>query len=138
MTTQVGQSMIPNSHKVILESTALAHVATIGPSGEPQSNPVWFDWEGEHVKFSQTKTRQKYRNVKRDPRIALSIVGPEDPCRYLEIRGVVERIDEDPDLAFINSMSKKYRGEGEYKNHRPGDERVIAFVRPEHPTRKDG
>jgi PPOX class probable F420-dependent enzyme len=138
MTTQVGQSMIPNSHKDILESTALAHVATIGPSGEPQSNPVWFDWEGEHVKFSQTKSRQKYRNVKRDPRIALSIVDPEDPYRYLEIRGVVERIDEDPDLAFINSMSKKYRGEDKYQNHRPGDERVVVFVRPEHTTQKDG
>jgi PPOX class probable F420-dependent enzyme len=138
MTTQSGQSIIPDSHKDILESTALAHVATLGPGGEPQSNPVWFDWDGEYVKFSQTKTRQKYRNVKRDPRIALSVVDPEDPYRYLEIRGVVERIDEDPDLAFINSMSKKYRGEDEYRNHRPGDERVVVFVRPEHTTQKDG
>ena len=135
MTTQSGQSMIPDSHKDLLESTALAHVATLGPDGEPQSNPVWFDWDGEHVKFSQTKTRQKYRNVKRDPRIPLSIVDPEDPYRYLEIRGVVERIDEDPDLAFINSMSKKYRGEDKYKNHRPGDERVVVFVRPDHTTK---
>jgi PPOX class probable F420-dependent enzyme len=97
MTTQSGQSGIPDSPKDILESTALAHVATLGPSGEPQCNPVWFDWDGEYVKVSQTKTRQKYRNVTRDPRIALSIVDLEDPYRYLEIRGVVERIDEDPD-----------------------------------------
>ncbi len=138
MTTQSGQSVIPDSHKDLLESMALAHVATLGPSGEPQSNPVWFDWDGEHVRFSQTKTRQKYRNAKRDPRIALSLVDPEDPYRYLEIRGVVERIEEDPELAFINSMSKKYRGEDEYRNHRPGDERVVVFVRPEHTTQKDG
>jgi PPOX class probable F420-dependent enzyme len=138
MTTQIGQSVIPDSHKDILESTALAHVATLGPSGEPQSNPVWFDWDGEYLKFSQTKTRQKYRKVTREPRIVLSIVDPEDPYRYLEIRGVVERIDEDPDLAFINSMSKKYRGEDEYRNHRPGDERVVVFVRPEHATLKGG
>jgi hypothetical protein len=77
--------------------------------------------------------------VKRDPRIALSIVDPEDAYRYLKIRGVVERIDEeDPDLAFINSMSKKYRGEDEYSNHQPGDERVVVIVRPEHTTQKDG
>ena len=63
MTTQSGQSIIPDSHKDILESTALAHVATLGPSGEPQSNPVWFDWNGGHLKFSQTKMRQKYRIV---------------------------------------------------------------------------
>ena len=138
MTTKSTRSIIPESHKDILGSTALAHVATLGPSGEPQCNPVWFDWDGEHVKFSQTKTRQKYRNVKRDPRIALSIVDPDDPYRYLEIRGVVERIEEDPELAFINSMAKKYRGEDEYKNHRPGDERVVVFVRPEHTTQKDG
>jgi PPOX class probable F420-dependent enzyme len=130
--------MIPDSHKDILQSTALAHVATLGPGGEPQSNPVWFDWDGEHVKFSQTKTRQKYHNVKRDPRIALSIVDLEHPYRYLEIRGVVERIDEDPDIELIKSMSEKYRGVYPYQNHRPGDERVVVFVRPEHTTQKDG
>jgi PPOX class probable F420-dependent enzyme len=128
MTTRSRQAIIPDSHKDILESTGLAHVATLGPDGEPQSNPVWLDWDGEHVKFSQTKTRKNYRNVKRDPRIALSIVDPEDACRYPEIRGVVERIDEDPDLAFINLMSKKYRGE----------ERVVVLVRPEHTTQKVG
>jgi PPOX class probable F420-dependent enzyme len=138
MTTQSTQAIIPDSHKDILDSTALAHVATLGPDGEPQSNPVRFDWDGEFVKFSQTKTHQKYRNVKRDPRIALSIVDPAAPYRYLEIRGVVERIDEDPDLAFINSMSKKYRGEDEYRNHRPGDERAVVIVRLEHTTQKDG
>ena len=76
--------------------------------------------------------------MKREPRIALSIVDPEYAYRYLEIRGVVERIDEDQDLAFINSMSKKYRGEDEYKNHRPGDERVVVLVRPQHTTKMGG
>jgi PPOX class probable F420-dependent enzyme len=131
------KTRIPESHMDLLGSTALAHVATLGPRGEPQSNPVWFGWDGEYVKFSQTKTRQKYMNVNRDPRLALSIVDPENPLRYLEIRGVVERIEEDPDLDFINSMSKKYLGEDRYPNHRPGDERVVVFVRPEHTTKKD-
>jgi len=125
------------SHMDLLGSTALAHVATLGPRGEPQSNPVWFGWDGEYVKFSQTKTRQKYKNVNRDPRLALSIVDPENPLRYLEIRGDVERIEEDPDLDFINSMSKKYLGKDRYPNHRPGDERVVVFVRPERTTKKD-
>ena len=98
---------------------------------------MWFGWDGEYVKFGQTKTRQKYENLNRDPRLALSIVDPENPLRYLELRGVVERIEEDPDLDFINSMSKKHLGKDRYPNHRPGDERVVVFVRPEHTTKKD-
>ncbi len=127
--------MIPEKHRDLLGITAPAHVATIGPKGEPRSNPVWFDWDGEHVRFSQTKARQKYRNLHRDPRTALSIVDPDDPFRYLEIRGAVERIEEDADLALINSMAKKYLGEDEYRNHRPGDERVVVLVKPQHTTK---
>ena len=138
MTIQNGRATIPERFHDLLESTALAHVATLGPRGEPQSSPVWFGWDGEHIKFSHTKTRQKYRNVNRDPRIVLSIVDPENHLRYLEIRGVVEKIEEDPDLDFINSMSEKYLGVYPYQNHRPGDERVVIFVRPEHTTQKDG
>jgi PPOX class probable F420-dependent enzyme len=134
MDTQSKQPIIPEDYADLLNTTALAHVATIGPHGEPQSNPVWFDWDGEHVKFSQTKTRQKYRNIQRDPRVALSLVDPENPYRYLEIRGEVDRIEEDPDLDFINSMAKKYLGMDKYPYHQPGDERVVVFVRPEHTT----
>jgi PPOX class probable F420-dependent enzyme len=96
MKTQSQNPIIPEGYEDILESTALAHVATIGPHGEPQNNPIWFDWNGEHVKFSQTKTRQKYQNLNRDRRIALSIVDPENLYRYLEIRGEVVRIEENP------------------------------------------
>lgn len=130
--------MIPDSLRDLLESNALAHVATIGPNGAPQSNPVWFDWDGEYVKFSQIKTRQKYHNVQRDPRVALSIVDPNNPFRYLEIRGKVERIEEDPDLAFINKMAKKYMGRDVYPGHNPGDERVVLYVKPERTTSMGG
>ena len=64
---------IPSKYTDLLKSKALAHVATIGPDGAPQSNPVWFDWDGEHLLFSQTKTRQKYKNVQRNPQVALSL-----------------------------------------------------------------
>jgi PPOX class probable F420-dependent enzyme len=134
METQSQNPIIPEGYEDILESTALAHVATIGPHGEPQNNPVWFDWDGEHVKFSQTKTRQKYQNLNRDRRIALSIVDPENLYRYLEIRGEVVRIEEDPNIDFISAMAKKYLGLDKYPYHQPGDERVVVFVRPEHTT----
>ena len=132
MTTNNDQ--IPEGYGDLLETNALIHVATLGPDGEPQSNPVWFDWDGEHIKFSQTKTRQKYKNVGRDPRIAVSIVDPENPYRYLEVRGEVTDIEEDPDNDFINAMAKKYLGMDEYPYHQPGDERIILYLKPEHTT----
>ncbi len=129
---------VPEDFKDLLQSSALLNVATIGPKGEPQNNPVWFDWDGAHILFSQTKGRQKYRNVKRDPRVALSIVDPKNPYRYIEVRGVVTRIDEDPENKFINSMSKKYINQDTYPYHQPGDERVIIIVQPEHVTTMGG
>lgn len=124
--------MIDPKYIDLLESNALAHVATIGPKGEPQVNPVWFGWDGEHLRFSQTTGRQKYRNLQTEPRIALSIVDPSNPFRYLEVRGRVVTVEPDPDLAFINSMAKKYIGLDTYPNHQPGDERVVIVVEPEH------
>lgn len=129
--TVTDATVIPPDYEDLLGTTALAYVATVGPDGEPQNTPVWFDWDGEHVKFSQTKTRQKYRNVRRDPRIALAIVDPENAYRYLEVRGEAEKIEEDAAKAFIKSMAKKYLDADGYP---PGDERVIVYVRPQHTT----
>lgn len=134
MTTQHHNPKIPENYQELLESTALAHVGTIGPGGEPQNNPVWFDWDGEHVKFSQTKARQKFRNLKRDPRVAFSIVDPENSYRYHRVRGEVARVEEDPELNFISAMAKKYISVDRYHYHQPGDERVVIFVEPGHTT----
>jgi len=126
--------MIPESHRDILDKKGFAHVATIGPDGEPQSSPVWYGWDGQHFLFSQTKTRQKYRNVQRDPRIAVSVVDPDNPYRYLEIRGTVDGIDDDEGNAFINSMAKKYLDKDVYPWPQPGDERIVVRVKPGHTT----
>lgn len=127
---------IPDSHRDLLdwETRAFANVATIGPDGEPQNNPVWFDFDGDVVKISQTTGRQKYRNVRKDGRVALSILDPENPYRYLEIRGEVERIEDDDDNAFINSMASKYLGKDTYPWHQPEDHRVVLRIRPKHTT----
>jgi PPOX class probable F420-dependent enzyme len=123
---------IPASHADLLDLPALAHVATIGPDGAPQNNPVWFGWDGTHVLFSQTTGRQKYRNLQRRPQVALSIVDPANPFRYLEVRGTVEEIVDDSDHAFINSMTKKYIDQDVYPWHQPDDHRVVVKVRPTH------
>jgi PPOX class probable F420-dependent enzyme len=125
-------SVIPESHADLLETVTVADVATIGPAGEPQVNPVWFEWDGTHLLFSQTTSRQKYRNLGSEPRVALSIIDPTNPYRYLEVRGTVDAIDPDPDYAFIDRQAHRYMGEERYPWHQPGDERVVVRVRPEH------
>ena len=134
MASENGNAAIPEKYEDLLHTTALAHVATIGPDGEPQVNPVWFGWDGEHVKFSQTKTRQKHKNLQRDARVSLSIVDPENPYRYMEIRGEVVKVEEDPNIDFISSMAKKYLGKDRYPWHQPGDERIVLYVEPRHTT----
>lgn len=128
--------MIPDSHIDLLDwdTRAFAHVATVGPQGEPQNNPVWFDWDGAHLKFSQTTTRQKYHNLQREKRVSLSILDPDNPYRYLEVRGELDEIEPDPELGFINRMSKKYLGKDRYPSHQEGDVRVVMKVRPVHHT----
>jgi PPOX class probable F420-dependent enzyme len=125
---------IPESHADILEKKAFAHVATVGPDGRPQNNPVWFDWDGSHLRFSQTKTRQKLKNLGREPRVAVSILDPDNPYRYLEIRGRVVDVEDDASNAFIDRMAKKYIDQDQYPWHRPGDHRVVVKVEPEHTT----
>ncbi|MHA6804769.1 PPOX class F420-dependent oxidoreductase [Salinifilum ghardaiensis] len=126
---------IPSSHADLLDKPGFVHVATLGPGGEPQSTPVWYDTDGEFIKISQTTGRQKYRNLQRDPRVALSVTDPDNPYRYLEIRGRVERFEDDSDNAFINSLARKYLGQEEYPYHQPGDERVTLYILPQHTTR---
>lgn len=125
--------MIPDDLVDILESVGFAHVATIGPEGQPQSNPVWYDWDGETLAISQTPDKQKYRNLQRDNRIAVSILDPDNPYRYIEIRGEVTTVEPDPDYAFIHSLSHKYMGQ-DYPYLQEGEERFVVRITPQHTT----
>lgn len=124
--------MIPDSHADLLawDTKSFAHLATLGPDGEPQTSPVWFEWDGTNIKFSLTTERQKYRNLDRDRRVALSVIDPENAYRYIEIRGVLDDVEPDPDIDFISRMAKKYIDKDRYPWHKDGDERVVMKVRP--------
>jgi len=128
-----NESAVPTSHADILSKNGFAHVATVGPDGAPHSSPVWYDWDGSSLMFSQTTGRQKYKNLMRDGRVALSVTDPENPYRYIEIRGPVA-FEDDGDGAFINKMAKKYLNEDVYPWPQPGDVRVVVRVTPQHTT----
>jgi PPOX class probable F420-dependent enzyme len=129
-------NIIPQDRQDLLspEKKSFANIATIGPRGEPQNNPVWFDYRDGKIRFSQTTARQKLRNLKRDPRVAISIIDPENPYRYLELRGKVVNVRPDRDRAFGNHLAMKYTGGPMQSEDPPGVERVIVEVEPEHAT----
>lgn len=112
----------------ILQSKAFAYLATIGSNGEPQSSPMWFLWDGEYIKFTHTTNRKKYQNIKRDPRVSISITDVDVPYIYAEFRGVVERIEDDPGGIFFNTLAKRYG----YPIRNPSDPRVILYVKIQH------
>jgi PPOX class probable F420-dependent enzyme len=104
------------------------------PDGQPQSTPVWVDYDGRYVVINTAEGRQKDKNLQRDGRVALSITDPDNPYRYLEIRGhVAERTRNGADQ-HIDAMAKKYLGKDKYPFSQPGEVRVIYKVEPKHIT----
>jgi PPOX class probable F420-dependent enzyme len=122
-------TLIPATHQDLLTRPLFAHLATIRPDGTPQVNPMWFAWDGSHLRFTNTTTRRKYRNVTANPDVAVSINDPDQPYRYLEIRGRVIRIDPDPDAVFFGELADRYQLA---MDGPPGDaaDRVIFLVEP--------
>jgi PPOX class probable F420-dependent enzyme len=125
---------VPNSHLDLFKKKAFAHLATLMPDGSPQVTPVWVDYDGKNVVINTAQDRQKDHNLRRDGRVALSITDPDNPYRYLEVRGrVVERTLEGADR-HIDSMALKYLGKEKYPYGKPGEVRVLYKITPEHTT----
>src|SRR5229473_757126 len=94
---------IPEKYRDLFQKRAFANLGTLMPDGRPQVTPVWCDFDGEHLIFNSAKGRQKDRNVRRDPRVAITLMDPENPYRYVEIRGRVVEITEDGASAALSS-----------------------------------
>ncbi len=125
---------IPEKYRDLFQKRAFASLGTLMPDGSPQVTPVWCDFDGEYVIFNSAKGRRKDRNVRRDPRVALAIMDPDNPYRYLEIRGHVVEITEQGADTHIDKMAKKYLDVDKYPYRQPGEVRVMYKIRPEHTT----
>ena len=122
---------IPQEFRDLLTKKAFAHLATIMPDGSPQVTPVWIDFDGGHVRVNSAKGRIKDKNMRRNGRVALAIQDPDNPYRYLAVRGRVEEITEAGADTHIDSLAKKYLGQDRYPHRQPGEVRVIYRIRPE-------
>jgi PPOX class probable F420-dependent enzyme len=130
----MSQTVIPSSHLELFKKKAFANLATLMPDGDPQVTPVWVDYDGRYVVINTAENRQKDKNLSRDGRVSLSIMDPDNPYRYLEIRGkVVERTRDGADQ-HIDAMAKKYIDKDKYPFRQPGEVRVLYKIQPEHTT----
>jgi len=115
---------------LVTTKKAFANLATVMPNGSPQVTPVWFDFDGRYLRVNSARGRVKDKNMRRDPRVALSILDPDNPYRYLEIRGRVIKITEDGAVEHTNLLAKKYLGAERNPSRRPDQVRVVYVIEP--------
>lgn len=122
---------IPDPYLDILQQKkAFAILATVMATGSPQATPVWFDYTDGVIRVNTAKGRVKARVLKQGSRVALAIMDPDNPYRYIQIRGHVRRLLEEGADAHIDSLAKKYLGKDKYPFRQPGEVRVIYEIEP--------
>ncbi|MGK2932980.1 MAG: PPOX class F420-dependent oxidoreductase [Solirubrobacterales bacterium] len=129
---------IPDEATHLLEGQHFAHVATLMEDGSPQVTPVWVGREGDIVTFNTAKGRLKEKNLKRDPRVAISIVDAENPYVPLVIQGKVVEMTEEGADEDVDALAKRYLDEDSYPFRQPGEERIIVKIEPDKATYRNG
>lgn len=116
----------------LFEDPNYLFVATVNKDGSPQVTPVWTDALNGHIRFNTAVGRAKERNLRRDPRVGLSITARDDPWNKADIRGrVVDFIEGEEADRNIDDLSQKYIGQHPYPWHKPDEKRVIVVIEPE-------
>jgi PPOX class probable F420-dependent enzyme len=108
------------------------------PDGSPQVTPIWFDYTDGKIRVNTAKGRVKARNMEKGVRVALSIIDPADPYRYIQIRSEVANVTEQGGRAHLDNLAKKYLGKDEYPWHKPDQVRVIYEIEPKTAQARSG
>lgn len=125
-------AVIPPAFQDLMTSKkAFASLATLMPDGSPQVTPVWFDYDGRRVRINTAKGRVKDKNMRRDRQVALAIQDPDNPYRYVGMRGRVEEATEEGADAHIDALAWKYLGQGRYPYRQAGEVRITYSIAPE-------
>ena len=114
---------------LLLKKKPLAHLATVMPDGSPQNTPVWFDYADGKIRVNSALGRTKVRNMKLGAKVALSISDPDDPDRYVQLRGTVTNVRQDDVAArHIDQLAYKYMGLDKNPYANPADVRVMFEI----------
>jgi len=100
--------LIPDTHRDLLQTPVHAILTTMMPDGSPQCSIVWVDYDGEHVLINTTLERQKGRNMRKNPKVAVLVIDPRDSSRWIEVRGKVTEITQDGAEAHADSLTQRY------------------------------
>lgn len=119
---------LPDKVKTLLQKPVFVHFATVMSSGGPQVSPVWVDVEGDTILINSAEGRLKDKNVRKDGRVALSVIDPANPYHAIMIRGHVKEITNDGADAHIDKMAKKYLDKDTYPNRTASEKRVIYKI----------
>ena len=122
---------LPQNYLDLFSKKAFGVLTTLMPDGSPQTQPVWIDYQNGTIWVNSAEGRQKDKNVRRDPRVAVAIIDPDNPYRYLEVRGKVVEITNEGASAHIDKMAKKYLGQDKYPYAQPGEKRVLYKIKPQ-------
>ena len=118
---------LPDSAKKLLQDKAYGHVVTVGANGRPQTTMVWVDAEGDEVLFNTAEGRKKQQNLRRDPRVIVSVQDRNNPQAYLLVHGTATITESGAD-AHIDKLAKRFLGAEKYPYRQPGEKRVIVRV----------
>jgi PPOX class probable F420-dependent enzyme len=110
------------------QKKAFATLATLMPDGSPQVTPVWFDYQNGVLRVNTAKGRTKARNMTPGAPVAVAIVDPDNPYRYVQVRGRVARVAEQGADAHIDQLAKKYLGQDKYPYGQPGEVRMMVEI----------
>jgi PPOX class probable F420-dependent enzyme len=122
---------IPEKYLDLFQKKTFASLGTLMPDGQPQVTPVWVDFDGKHVVVNSAKGRVKDRNMRRDPRVSMALIDPDNPYRHLQVQGRVVEITENGADQHIDKMAKKYLGQDKYPFRQPGEVRVLYKIEPD-------
>ncbi len=122
---------IPERFLDLFQKKAFAQLATLMPGGSPHVSPVWVDYDGRYIVINSAEGRVKDRNMRRDSRVGIDILDPDNPYRHLSIRGRVTEITENGADEHIDKLAKKYIGQDRYPYRGPGEVRVIYKIEPQ-------
>ena len=123
-------NMIPDQYRDLLDRPIVVSLATLMTDGPPQVQPVWCNFDGEHILVNTEKGRQKYRNMSRRPAVTILAIDPDNDVRWLEVRGMVVVETEEGANEHIDELARHYMGVDKYPLHREGDVRVIFKIEP--------
>jgi len=126
---------IPADYLPLLVEANYGHLGTIRPDDTVQVNPMWFEFDGTHLRFTHTTKRAKFRNLQRNPSMSLSVIDPGDPFRYLEVRGSLVDVVPDPTGEFYIRLGKRYGNAGQQAPPDSAD-RVILVMSVEKTTKQ--